>query len=62
MSDWVTLVLATGLGILSLTADLIGVGGYRGFGWKQILGTLVATVVAAWAALRIARRDRGNAP
>jgi hypothetical protein len=56
--DWVLLVLGTALGILSLTADLVGVGGYQGFGWRQALGTVVAVVVVGVAAVRIVRRDR----
>ena len=61
MLDWVLLVVGTALGLVSLTADLIGIGGYPGFGWKQTLGTAVAIVMVAGAALRIWRRDRGPA-
>lgn len=32
--------------ILSLLADVIGVGGATGFGYKQILGALVGIVAA----------------
>jgi hypothetical protein len=56
--DWVVLVLGTALGILSLTADLVGVGGFPGFGWKQGVGTAVALVVVIGSALRIVRRER----
>ncbi|HEV8307297.1 MAG TPA: hypothetical protein VGW35_06475 [Methylomirabilota bacterium] len=56
--DWVALVVGTGLGVVSLTADLIGIGGYPGFGWKQALGTVVAVTLVAGGALRIIRRDR----
>jgi hypothetical protein len=56
--DWVVLVLGTALGILSLTADLVGVGGFPGFGWKQGVGTAVALVVVIASALRIVRRER----
>ena len=45
---------------MSLTADLIGLGGYPGFGWKQILGTLVALVMVALTTARIVMRDRGS--
>jgi hypothetical protein len=56
--DWVVLVLGTALGILSLTADLVGVGGFPGFGWKQAVGTAVALVLVLGSALRIVRRER----
>ena len=32
--------------ILSLLADVLGVGGAPGFGYKQILGTVVGVVAA----------------
>src|SRR5262245_24145611 len=38
---WIILVLGTLLGVVSLTADLVGVGAFKGFGWKQTLGTVV---------------------
>lgn len=57
--DWVMLVVGTGLGVLSLTADVIGVGAYLGFGWKQVVGTAVALVLVGLSAVRIVRRDRG---
>jgi hypothetical protein len=60
--DWVLLVLGTALGILSLTADLVGLGGYQGFGWRQALGTVVALIVVGVAATRIFRRDREVGP
>jgi hypothetical protein len=56
--DWVVLVLGTALGMLSLTADLVGVGGFPGFGWKQAVGTAVALVLVLGSALRIIRRER----
>lgn len=60
--DWVLLVLGTALGVLSLTADVIGAGGFPGFGWKQALGTAVAAGLVGFAALRIVRRDRREPP
>lgn len=60
MRDWVALVAGTVLGLLSLTADLVGIGAYPGFGWKQATGTVVAVVVVGVAAVRIARRQRGR--
>lgn len=60
--DWLLLVVGTLLGILSLTADLLGVGWAPGFGWKQILGTLAAAMLVAVSAWRIVRRSRSDAP
>jgi len=48
---WVILVSGTVLGVVSLTADLVGVGAFKGFGWKQALGTVVAlclVVISGW--------------
>ena len=52
------LVAGTGLGLLSITADLVGIGSYPGFGWKQGLGTLAGICLVAVAAVRILRRER----
>lgn len=60
--DWVMLVVGTGLGIVSLTADVIGLGGFPGFGWKQGLGTAVALGLVTLGAVRILRRERGERP
>ena len=60
--DWIALVVGTGLGIVSLTADVVGLGGFPGFGRKQILGTGVALVLVAGAAIRILRRERSQRP
>ncbi len=42
------IVIGIALLIISLLADMIGLGGAVGFGWKQIVGTVVgaAAVVA----------------
>jgi hypothetical protein len=57
--DWFVLVVGTLLGLVSLTADLLGVGGFPGFGWKQVVGTAVAVVLVGASAWRIVRqRDR----
>lgn len=56
--DWIMLVAGTALGVIALTADLIGVGAYPGFGWKQAALTVVAVAVVVVSALRIVRRDR----
>jgi hypothetical protein len=60
--DWLLLVLGTLVGILSLTADLLGVGWAPGFGWKQIVGTVGAAAVVAVSAWRIIRRSRQDSP
>jgi hypothetical protein len=56
--DWIMLVGGTALGVIALTADLIGIGGYPGFGWKQATLTVVAVVVVTVSAIRIVSRDR----
>jgi uncharacterized membrane protein len=56
--DWVLLVMGTLLGIVSLTADLLGLGAFPGFGWKQVIGTLVALLMVTSTAWRIFRSDR----
>ena len=60
--DWVMLVVGTGLGIVSLTADVIGLGAFPGFGWKQAVGTAVALILVALGAVRILRRERRERP
>jgi hypothetical protein len=50
--------IGTLLGVLSLTADLIGAGAYPGFGWKQALGTVVALALVGASSVRIVRRER----
>ena len=52
------LILVVGgllLALVSLAADPVGLGDYPGFGWKQVLGTLVGAA-AAVAGLRDLRR------
>jgi hypothetical protein len=60
--DWVLLVTGTLVGILFLTADLVGIGAAPGFGWKQIAGTLAALVLVVHAAWRILRSTRQDSP
>jgi hypothetical protein len=60
--DWVLLVTGTLLGIVSLTADLISLGGFPGFGRKQILGTVVAVVLVGLSGWRIYYGPRRNRP
>lgn len=59
--DWIVLLLGTALGIVALTADLIGMGDYPGFGWKQALATAVALLLVLAASVRIVRRERQRA-
>ena len=59
--DWIALAIGTGLGVVSLTADLIGLGGAPGFGWKQALGTGIALLIILVQAWRIVRRERRRA-
>lgn len=58
LRDWVILVTGTLLGIVSLTADLLGIGAFPGFGWKQVAGTVLALILVAPAAWRIFRGSR----
>lgn len=37
--------------LVSLGADVLGLGGFPGFGWKQIVGSFVGVVVAVAGAL-----------
>jgi len=62
MVDWLLLVAGTSLGIISLLADLIGLGGFPGFGWKQALGVAVSLVLVGVSTVRIYRRERQEAP
>lgn len=41
-------VVGVALALLSALADVIGVGSGIGFGWKQIVGTVVGIIVAAY--------------
>ena len=50
----VLIVVGVLLAIVSLTADLIGIGGGGGIGWKQLLGAAIGLIVAvggAWLML-----------
>jgi uncharacterized membrane protein len=60
--DWVLLVTGTLVGIVFLTADLIGIGAAPGFGWKQVVGTLAALALVAPTAWRIFRGTGRNQP
>jgi hypothetical protein len=45
------IILGAVLAIVSLAADMLGIGNVPGFGWKQMLGTGVGVLVAlggAW--------------
>ncbi len=56
--DWLLLMVGTGLGIVAVTADLIGLGSFPGFGWKQAATAAVALILVGWGAVRIIRHDR----
>jgi hypothetical protein len=56
--NWALLVAGTLLGVLSLTADLLGIGGFPGFGWKQAVGTATALTLVVYSGWRIFRRSR----
>ncbi|MGH7318427.1 MAG: hypothetical protein ACRELA_02205 [Candidatus Rokuibacteriota bacterium] len=60
--DWAMLVVGTGLGVVALTADLIGIGAHQGFGWKQWVGTGAALLLVALGAARIVRREGSHRP
>lgn len=58
--DWALLVTGTLLGVVSLTADLVGIGAFAGFGWKQTIGTAAAlglVIRSSWRIFRASRRD-----
>jgi hypothetical protein len=42
----ILLIVGVILLIASLTADMIGIGGVPGFGYKQIVGTVVGVIAA----------------
>ena len=59
--DWIVLVAGTLLGVVSLTADLLGLGAFPGFGWKQVIGTAAAlglVIPSGWRIYHASRRDR----
>lgn len=62
LRDWLLLTMGTVLGIVSLTADLLGVGAFPGFGWKQVVGTVVALLLVAPTAWRIFRSEKRDPP
>jgi hypothetical protein len=59
MSDKTRGLALTGAGallvLIAVTADVVGLGGYPGFGWKQILCLVVGAGVV-FAGLRDLRR------
>ena len=42
----VLMVIGILLVVVSLVADMLGIGSVPGFGWKQLLGTAVGVIVA----------------
>ena len=55
-ADVVVLVLGVGLLLVSLLADVIGVGDDAGFGSQQTMGTAAGVVVIAIGAYLIKKR------
>jgi hypothetical protein len=39
-------VIGVALALISVLADMVGVGSGLGFGWKQIVGTALGVVIA----------------
>ena len=56
--DWALLVTGTLLGVVSLTADLLGIGAFPGFGWKQAAGTVAAATLVIYSGWRIFQGSR----
>ena len=56
---WPLLVGGTLLGIVSLLADVLGIGGFAGFGWKQTLGTAVGVALILLGAYGVLGQERG---
>jgi hypothetical protein len=55
---WPVLVGGTLLGVVSLLADVVGIGGFAGFGWKQGLGVVLAFVLVLLGAYGVLGRER----
>ena len=56
---WPLLVVGTLVGAISLLADVVKLGGFEGFGWKQALGTAVGVVLVLLGAYKVLGRERG---
>jgi hypothetical protein len=52
------IIIGMVLVLLSLVADMLGVGAHAGFGWKQITGTVVGVVLSVVGVLGL----RGDQP
>jgi hypothetical protein len=52
----VLLIVGVLIILLSAAADRLGIGGFPGIGWKQILGIVGGVVVASVGMLRLRRR------
>jgi uncharacterized membrane protein len=51
---FVLIALGVVIAVVSLAADVIGIGNVLGFGWKQQLGTAIGVIMAivgVWLAL-----------
>jgi uncharacterized membrane protein YccC len=43
---YILIVLGVAIVVISLAADLLGIGNSMGYGWKQLLGAAIGIVVA----------------
>jgi uncharacterized membrane protein YgaE (UPF0421/DUF939 family) len=43
---YVLIVLGAVIAVVSLAADLLGIGNHPGLGWQQLLGTAVGVIIA----------------
>lgn len=53
----VLLIIGVVIGVLCVLADSIGIGGYPGFGWKQIVGVIVGVVIAVWGLVQMRGKE-----
>jgi uncharacterized membrane protein YgaE (UPF0421/DUF939 family) len=54
MIGFVLIALGAVMAVVSLGADIIGIGNKLGFGWQQLLGTTIGVIVllvGVWLAL-----------
>ena len=49
----VLLIVGVVIALVCALADSIGLGGYPGFGWKQIVGVIVGVVIAVWGLVQM---------
>lgn len=54
-ASWAALAVGLVAALVALFADVLGLGGAPGFGWKQIALLVVGSAVAAAAGFRLLR-------